>query len=122
MCDRTYFYRLQAQVFWVRRRCSTISINAYLRDLLFVLVIYTLFGASALQSVKLPRSLGDAAVQHSMLESPILIFSKGLRSYRTSQNRIRKESVICITSIILLSNHYKFNSLTSYELSHFKLQ
>ena len=69
--DRTYFYRLRAQVFRFGRWYSTISINAYLRGLLFVLVVYTLCGALALQTVELQRSLGDAAVQHSTLESAI---------------------------------------------------
>ena len=39
--------------------------------LLIVLVVYTLCGALALQSVELQRSLGDAAVQDSTLESVI---------------------------------------------------
>ena len=37
------------------------------RGLLFFLVVYTLCDASALQSVKPQRSLGDAAVQHITL-------------------------------------------------------
>ena len=43
-------------------------IRTYLRGLLFVLFIYTLCGASALQSVELQRSLGDTDVQYSALE------------------------------------------------------
>ena len=69
--DRTHFYRLRAQVFRVRRWCYTISINAYLRGLLFVLVVYNLCGDSALQTVKLQRSLGEAAVRHITLEYEI---------------------------------------------------
>ena len=37
----------------------------------YCLAIYTLCGASALQSVELQRSLGDAAIQDSALESAI---------------------------------------------------
>ena len=46
----------------------------YLRGLLFVLVVYTFCGALVLLSVKLQRSLGDAAVQDSTLESAIRFF------------------------------------------------
>ena len=53
-----------------------ISMNGYLRGLLFVLVIYTLCGALALQYVKLQRNLGNAAVQQSTLESAIRFFQK----------------------------------------------
>ena len=42
-----------------------------LRRLMFVLVVYNLCGASALQSVKLQISLGDAAVQDITLGSKI---------------------------------------------------
>ena len=41
----------------------------YLRGLFLVLFIFTLCGAWALQSVELQRSLGDAAVRDSTLES-----------------------------------------------------
>ena len=54
---------------------STWYIHTYLRGLLFVLVIYTLCGASALQSVEIQRSLGDADVWDSTLESAILFVS-----------------------------------------------
>ena len=43
----------------------------YLCGLLIVLVIYTLCGASALQSVKLQGSIGDVAVGDITLESAI---------------------------------------------------
>ena len=47
------------------------SVSMYLRGLLCVLVLYTLCGALELQSVKLQRSLDDAAVRDSTLESAI---------------------------------------------------
>ena len=43
----------------------------YIRGLLFVLVLYILCGASALQSVEFQRSLGDAAVRDSTFEYSI---------------------------------------------------
>ena len=48
----------------------------YLRGLLIVLVVYTLCGASALQSVELQRSIGDAAVRHSTLNLRFDLFKK----------------------------------------------
>ena len=51
--------------------------NAYnLRGLLFTLVVYTLCGASALQSIELQRSLGDAAVRNSTLNLRFDLFKK----------------------------------------------
>ena len=52
-------------------RKQHLSGGLYLRGLLIVLVVYTLFGALTLQSVELQRSLGDAAVRDSTLESAI---------------------------------------------------
>ena len=49
-----------------------IQVLRHIRRLLFVLVIYTLCGASALQYVKLQRSLSDTAVRDSKSESTIL--------------------------------------------------
>ena len=48
----------------------------YLRGLLLVLSIYTLYGALVLQYVELQRILGDAAVRDIMLESAILFVQK----------------------------------------------
>ena len=61
----------------------------YLHGLFFVIVFYTLCGALSLQYVKLDRSLNDAAVQDSTLESVISFCSKGLLSFLTVYNRIR---------------------------------
>ena len=47
------------------------KVLTYLCGLLIISVVYTLCGALALQSVELQRSLGDAAVQDSTLESVI---------------------------------------------------
>ena len=76
MRGQIYFYRLQVQLFCVRWRCSTISINGYLRGLLYVLFDYALCGASSLQAVELQISLGDDAVRDSTLESVILFVQK----------------------------------------------
>ena len=73
MRDGTYFYRSWYQGFRVGRRSHMIS--TYIScGLMFVLVIYTLCGASALHSVELQRSLGDAAVRYSTLGSNIWFF------------------------------------------------
>ena len=50
---------------------AILYVLAYLRGLLIVLVIYTLCGASALQSVELQISLGDASIRDSTLESAV---------------------------------------------------
>ena len=47
-----------------------------LRGLLFTLFVYTLCGASALQSIELQRSLADAAVWHSTLNVRFYLFKK----------------------------------------------
>ena len=46
----------------------------YLRGLLFVLIINSLCGASALRSIKLQRNLVDTSVRESTLESVNLFF------------------------------------------------
>ena len=55
--------------FWtISLNVSTWYISTYLRGLLFVLNIYTLYDASVLQYVELQSSLSDVAVQDSALE------------------------------------------------------
>ena len=53
-----------------------IQILTYLQSLLFFLLVYTLCGSMALQSVKLQISFGDAVVRHGTLESAILFVQK----------------------------------------------
>ena len=69
--DRTYFYWSRAQVFRVGRRCYIISTKIPTCIIVLVLFVCTLCGALALGSVKHQRSIGDASVRYSTLESAI---------------------------------------------------
>ena len=67
-CDRTYFYRLRDQVFWVGRWHCTTSIRR------IIYVVYCLPWSFILcvalrrcNQSELQRSLGDAAFRHSAL-------------------------------------------------------
>ena len=67
----------------------------YIYCLLFILVVYTLYGVSAMQSIKLHRSLGDAAVQDSTLESEILFFKQfAIVPYSTNIERQMDRSFV----------------------------
>ena len=74
------FHRLWALFFRVGQWC--------LHSLLFVLVVYTLCGALALQTIELRRSLGDAAVWD-----------------RTFGSKIRFFQMVCYCNFTVLKSH-----------------
>ena len=95
----------------------------YLRGLLFVLVFNTFCGASALPSIKLKRSLGDVAVRDSTFGSTIrfvqTVCDRTFTVLKSHFERIGHLYDIRFWGLKSRPNHFKLNSLTSFELYHF---
>ena len=102
---------------------------------MFVFVVYTLCGASALQSVELKRSIGDSAVQDSMLESTIRFVQTACdRTFKVLKSHYKRighmydidiwnqnmVQIILILIALLRTNYLmsNFNSLIQIENSH----
>ena len=112
--DGTYFYRSRFQVFRFVRRCYTISTN--ISSCFF---LNTLCSASDLRSVELQIILGDADVWDITLESMILFVKTVFDRTGIALQMDRSFVWHQYFGLNSCSNHFKFDSLTSYELSHF---